>query len=74
MKNEIGGICSTYGVNGKFTQAFGQINLEGSCEHGNEFSGSVKVWKFLATRATISISRSTLLFVTSCQPDTTNRV
>lgn len=73
-ENEIGWIYSTYGVNGKFIQNFGRINLKGSYEHDNEISGSVKGWKFLATRDPISISRSTLLFGVSYQPNATNRV
>jgi hypothetical protein len=35
--------------------------VAGSCEHGNELTGSWKSWKFVATRATVSFSRRTLL-------------
>jgi hypothetical protein len=67
MENEIGGVYSTHGVNGKLIRSFGQINLEGSYEHGNESSGSIKGRKFLAIRATISISRISLLSGVSYQ-------
>jgi hypothetical protein len=31
--------------------------VEGSCEHGNELSGSIKCWKFLSSCTTGSFSR-----------------
>jgi hypothetical protein len=35
----------------------GQGPVEGSCEHGNEPSGSIKFWKFLSSYTTGGFSR-----------------
>jgi hypothetical protein len=39
----------------------GQRPVAGSCEHGNETSGSIMVGNFLSSWVTINFSRRTLL-------------
>jgi hypothetical protein len=45
--------------------SLGAESSGGLCEHGNEYSDSIKDWEFLGVSANISFSRITLLYIQS---------